>query len=114
MITVTDRRIPSNRTQMLAGPVELVDIRRPNTLGNPHKMKSEKDREGCIAAFKLTLWQDMRSNGPMNQEINRLITLEKAGKHIVLMCCCKTPTNPKACHGDVIKAAMEWRKKVVS
>jgi hypothetical protein len=83
---------------------EVVKCMRPNVLGNPNVLKSEDARDENIAQFKQYLWKKMQSDNPVSRELTRLATCEKV---VVLVCCCK----PKACHTDVIKAAIEWMRK---
>lgn len=84
---------------------EVIDIMRPNLLGNPFSMKSGNDaeRNRVVRAFKSYLWKNMQNNTEIGQEIDRLAKCEKV---IILVCCCA----PKPCHGDIIKAAIEWKR----
>jgi hypothetical protein len=84
---------------------EVIDVMRPNLLGNPFSMKSGNDaeRDRVVSAFKSYLWDNMKKNTEIGQMIDRLA---KCDKVIVLVCCCA----PKSCHGDIIKAAIEWKR----
>ena len=82
---------------------EVVNCMRPNVLANPNVLESENDRDENIAQFKQYLWKKMQSDNEVSRELTRLATCEKV---VVLVCCCK----PKACHTDVIKAAIEWKR----
>jgi hypothetical protein len=84
---------------------EVIDIMRPNLLGNPFSMKSGNDaeRDRVVSAFKSYLWKNMQDNTEIGKMIDRLAKCEKT---IVLVCCCA----PKPCHGDVIKAAILWKR----
>ena len=82
----------------------VIDIMRPNSLSNPFKITTEADRNAVIDKFRRHLWEDMKRNGPMNQELKTIINHRLAGKSVVLVCCCK----PKKCHGDIIKSACDY------
>lgn len=83
---------------------EVVNIMRPSVLGNPFFMKSESERTDCIEKFRQYLWKEICKKSKVYDELKRLADSDKS---IALVCCCK----PKACHGDVIKAAIEWMRK---
>jgi hypothetical protein len=54
--------------------------------------------------YRVWLWKAIREKGPVYRLLAQLAELHKAGRRIVLVCCC----NPLPCHGDVIKRAIEW------
>jgi hypothetical protein len=84
---------------------EYINVMRPNTLGNPFYMKSEKDRIEVLRKFKLYLWKEMNTPGSkVLYALNSIIEMLLNGRGVALVCCCK----PKACHGDIIKAAIEY------
>ena len=83
-----------------------VYIGRGSKWGNPYPHKEGtkaeflvEDREAAVAAFRTFLWDAIKSGRLTIEEL-----LELDGKR--LGCFCK----PQACHGDVIKAAVEWAK----
>lgn len=77
-------------------------IGRGTPLGNKY---NTGNRNKDIADFKKDLWKEMREpNSKMSKELERLYYIWKKTGKLVLICSCK----PKACHGDVIKAALEW------
>jgi hypothetical protein len=73
-------------------------------LANTHKAQAESERAAVIAKYKATLWQDIKTNGPMLQELTKLQRRLEQGETISLGCWCA----PKACHCDVIRAAVLW------
>jgi hypothetical protein len=83
-----------------------VDIMRPSILGNPFPLANEEDREQVLAQFKQYLWQQM--NIPDSPIARRLRQLSDSIGDMALVCCCK----PKSCHGDIIKDAILWLRKI--
>ncbi len=77
-----------------------VYIGRGSIWGNPFPITPENGREQVIAAYRNYLWAAIKSG-----KITKPMLLALEGKK--LGCFCK----PKACHGDVIKAAVEWAAK---
>lgn len=78
---------------------KVVNIMRPSIFGNPFR----GDRTKAILDFKSLLWKKVNEKGELYQE---LVKLAEESKHrpIILVCCCK----PRACHGDILKACIEW------
>ena len=75
-------------------------IGRGSVLGNYYNA-SALGRKKAISLYRLQLWSQLQSLGPMGKAI---IKLASSPKDLVLGCHCK----PLACHGDVIKAAILW------
>lgn len=85
---------------------DIFNIMRPNTLGNPFVIGQDGDRTEVIAKFRVWLWSHIKSKTPLiMNELSEIEKLTLTGNTVYLMCCCK----PAACHGDVIKACIEWR-----
>jgi len=82
--------------------MEHINIMRGTKWGNPHVMKgnSAAERERVVAEYRKTLWSKIKDGQITVQDLQAL-----NGK--TLVCCCK----PKACHGDVIVAAVDWAMK---
>jgi hypothetical protein len=98
MITVKNRRTYD-------GPGEYIG--RPSPLGNPFPMKEEAQRFEVIAWYKGWLWDQVRKeNVEVTKELDRLTDIAAYGD-LILICWCA----PKPCHGDVVKAYIEWRLK---
>lgn len=92
-----------------------------SVLGNPFYMTDESERDIVVAKYKLWLWNHVKQYRMMyqegldpltfkdswaiGQELDRLYLLAKDQEELNLICWCA----PKACHGDVIKAYLEWR-----
>ena len=80
---------------------EGVYIGRPGILGNEFRVETW-GREKCIELYLGWLRKEWKINGVVKAELLRLVELSKKGD-LVLVCWCK----PLACHGDVIKDAVE-------
>ncbi len=80
------------------------NIMRPHILGNPFKMASESQRDEVIEKYRQYLWAEMNRKSEMGKMV---YTMAASKNNIALACCCK----PKACHGDIIKRAIEWIRK---
>jgi hypothetical protein len=74
-----------------------VYIGRGSIWGNPFVMQSESQRTEVIAKYKKHLWDQIRTG-----EITKAQLIALDGKRLGCFCA------PKPCHGDVIKAAVEW------
>lgn len=76
-----------------------VYIGRGSKWGNPFKMtdRSDEERERVIEEYRGYLWHKIKQ-GVITTEQLRELNGKKLG------CFCK----PKACHGDVIKNAVQW------
>jgi len=71
-------------------------------LGNPFY---KEPRNQAVKKFRSYLWAEMQKmDSLIRLELYRLAGEIKNGKTVILTCCCA----PKACHGDVIKNAIEW------
>lgn len=72
-----------------------------SVLANRYKFSS---REINIQNYKAWLWCEYKEDGEVKAELERLVNLVVDGKDVLLGCWCA----PLACHGDVIKACIEW------
>ena len=88
-----------------------VCIGRPNgdrpgsPLANPYRLAREADRAKVIAQYKTWLWKKIQAGDPkVMTELWRLLDLARRPEGVTLLCWCA----PKACHGDVIAAALQW------
>jgi hypothetical protein len=84
--------------------VHVVNIRRPFVLGNQFRIGRDGTREQVIDKYRVWLWQSIRERGAVYRLLAQLAEVHKAGRRVVLVCCCK----PLPCHGDVIQRAIEW------
>ena len=74
-------------------------------LANPYRLKDESQRDTVIANYRKWLWAKIKSQDPeVVAELHRLLDLARRPEGVCLLCWCA----PKPCHGDVIKAALEW------
>lgn len=79
-------------------------------LGNPYKVKPHGlyERGESISLYRRWLWSEIkRGAGPAFEELRRLVGLAQCGD-LRLICWCKQPGANVACHGDVIRDAVEW------
>ncbi len=82
-------------------------IGRPSVLGNPFVIGQDGDRVQVVNKYRRWLWQGINQGDSILKELHRL--REQAYRHeLVLVCWCKRPRKDVACHGDVIKQAIEW------
>ena len=82
-----------------------VRIMRPFPLSNPFHLKDIHDdvqRAECIAKYKTYLWEQIKK--PESSVMKTLAILAQTTNDIALVCYCA----PKPCHGDVVKAAVEY------
>lgn len=79
-----------------------VNIMCPNVLGSPFFLADETKRDVEIGQYKEYLWKHMQD--PDSMVVKALLKYAQTANNIALVCCCK----PKKCHGDVVKAAIEW------
>lgn len=79
-------------------------------LANPYHINSTSSREQVIAWYKRWLWLQMKaSDQAVVDELLRLLLLAYREEGLTLVCWCRCvgQVSP-ACHGDVIKAALEY------
>ena len=93
----------NNKKAAVIGPV--INVMRGTPLGNPFNIKGKRNRETVIALYRKYLWTNIKAKNPTI--INALAEIKRTALHnerVFLSCCCK----PKACHAEVIKAAVLW------
>lgn len=79
-------------------------VGRPTALGNPFIVGVHGAQGECVEKFRVYLWDRIKQKDPVIMAaLQRLVQLAKQGD-VTLVCWCK----PRACHADVIKAAVEW------
>lgn len=78
-----------------------------SVLANKFRIGQDGNREQVIAKYRKSLWEQIKLQGPVYDELMKLVQRERAGEEIVLLCWCK----PEPCHGDVVKGAIEWLAK---
>ena len=82
-------------------------IGRPSLLGNPYAIGKDGTRGEIIERYRDWLWQQIKLRGEVYLELQRLAAKAKE-EDLVLICWCKQPGREIACHGDLIKRAIEW------
>ncbi len=86
---------------------EGVYIGRPSPLGNPYRIGEHGTREEVIAKYRVWLWRQIQARNDVYRELLRLAEIARNGD-LTLICWCKQPDREIACHGDVLKAALNW------
>jgi hypothetical protein len=83
-------------------------MRGKSALANPFRIGVDGDRKQVIEKYRVWLWERMQGDvgNRENMELKRLLAIARKGS-LVLVCCCK----PLPCHGDVIRASLEWLDK---
>ncbi len=76
----------------------------PSPFGNPFRMGRDGDRREVIEKYRRWLWEQIKNKSYVHRELMRLVERYKEGEAILLGCWCY----PNACHGDVIKRAIEY------
>lgn len=61
-----------------------------------------------LAQYRRWLWREMQSDTAASGEITSLMYRYAQGEHIRLGCWCKSKGENTPCHGDIVKAAIEW------
>lgn len=79
-----------------------INVMPPSSLGSPFFLADEAKRDVVIGQYKEYLWKHLRN--PESIIAKTLLKYAQSANDIALLCCCK----PKKCHGDVVKAAIEW------
>ena len=82
---------------------EGIYIGRPSVLGNPFAIGRDGDREEVIARYRAWLWDQVKARNEVFAELLKIKAMAERGE-VCLICWCK----PLACHGDVVKACVEW------
>ena len=85
-----------------------------SVLANPFRIGRDGTREEVIARYKRWLWGKIKANDDtVMAELNRLLELAKTRPEgLTLVCFCRRLGKAEpACHGDVIKSALEWMDK---
>lgn len=78
-----------------------------SVLGNPFpvKAKTRPEHERVVALYRAWLWEQIQAdNQRLCIELQRLLLDHQQGKAVKLACWCA----PLPCHGDVVKACIEW------
>jgi replicative DNA helicase len=84
-----------------------VYIGRPSIFGNPFPINRFNDRSAVIKKYRKWLWTELQKDGKLKAEFIKLANLASK-ENLNLSCWCKQPNREVACHGDVLKAAIEW------
>lgn len=81
-------------------------IGRGTPLGNPFKRPDDgTTKDEVIGKYRTWLWQQLSHDSPQRRALDELAVRVQNGENVNLVCSCA----PRACHGDVVKRAIEWR-----
>lgn len=84
---------------------EGVWIDRRSALGNPYHIGEDGTRAEVIEKYRVWLWKQIRDrNVTIISALVYLISIVAARGNLTMICWCA----PKACHGDVLKACLNW------
>jgi hypothetical protein len=86
---------------------EVVDVSRPNLLGNPFPIGvgPNSSREQVIDRYRVWLAKQIRDgNEPVIRELRRLGQLDAEGRLVGLLCWC----DPLPCHAHVVANAARY------
>lgn len=86
---------------------EGVYIGRPSLIGNPFRIGAHGTREQVIARYREWLWQQIEQQGEVYRELCRLAD-EARDSDLTLICWCKEQGREVGCHGDIVRAALDW------
>jgi hypothetical protein len=85
-------------------------VGRPSMLGNPFVIGRDGNREEVMDKYRQWLWEKIKEGGAILDELHRLRGLARR-RELILICWCKRPGKEIACHGDVLKQAIEWLER---
>jgi hypothetical protein len=79
-------------------------------LANPFPVTQGQSRARVIVKYRLWLWDRLRvGDQKVVLELIRLLKLAQRPEGVTLLCWCRgVGEDTPACHGDVIKRALEW------
>lgn len=72
-------------------------------LANPFTLHNETNRGKVIDEYKDWLFDALQAESPQLKELRRLIGIHNENDVLNIVCYCA----PRACHGDIIKLAIE-------
>ncbi|NIV34763.1 MAG: DUF4326 domain-containing protein [Anaerolineae bacterium] len=84
--------------------------REASPLANPFPITKQQDRDTAIRKYRVWLYEKIkRADDAVLTELGRLLAIAQKPGGLTLVCWCRSveQTAPE-CHGDVIKAALEW------
>lgn len=76
-------------------------------LGNPFVLGEHGSRDEVVEKYRRWLWEQIKEEGAVYRELLRLKAAAQK-RELLLVCWCKRPNKEVACHGDIIKQAIEW------
>jgi hypothetical protein len=79
-------------------------------LANPFPLTKQQSRTQVLQKYRTWLYGRLRTEDkPVIAELVRLLRLAHSPEGVTLVCWCRgVDEDSPACHGDIIKAALEW------
>jgi len=103
MITVVNRKFYKGHGIYIGRPMPKLGLE-GSPLANEFRIGKGMTREQSMAAYTPWFWEQMFIDGSaVRAEIARLTEMARY-QDLTLICWCK----PEACHGDIVKMAIEW------
>jgi hypothetical protein len=90
---------------------EGIYIGRPSLLGNPYAIGKDGARGEVIDRYRGRLWRQIKLRGEVYRELRRLAAKSRE-EDLILICWCNRPDRQIACHGDVVKRAVEYLNSI--
>jgi hypothetical protein len=90
---------------------EGIYIGTPSLLGNPYAIGKDGTRQDVIERYRAWLWRQIKLRGEVYRELRRL-AVKSREEDLILICWCKLPDRQTACHGDVVKRAVEYLNSI--
>ena len=84
--------------------------RQASPLANPYPITSGQDPADVIAKYRVWLWGKIKAKDQaVLGELSRLLGMALRPEGVILVCWCRsTEEEWPPCHGDVVKAVLEW------
>lgn len=86
-------------------------IGRPSLLGNPYAIGKDGTRQEVIERYRAWLWRQIKLRGDVYRELRRLAAKSRE-EDLILICWRKRLDRQIACHGDVVKRAVEYLNSI--
>jgi Domain of unknown function (DUF4326) len=83
-------------------------------LGNPFKLSKvlvgneHEEAQRVLEDYKKWLWHQIKTKTEAYHELIRLRDFLLRGEDLTLLCWCKRRDREVPCHGDIVKACLEW------
>lgn len=97
-------KVVNLRSYVAARGETVIRVDRSTPLGNPFPLNLYT-RQESIAKYRRWLWSKIQyQDTQVIDALNKIVRCALLKDTVILGCWCK----PKACHGDVVKACVDW------